>query len=146
MVLFDADISHLKNLRICIDNPMIGDEEGEAYEFDTLLEKPENRKEWLNKGTVRLTVPSAEQLGIDRFFSVGPDSYEYAIATAYCEWYDYFMESDVQPYVQVGGWPYFIQEGESEDFVLAVNCMWADGGSIYLMNQDGGLIADPQCN
>lgn len=43
-----------------------------------------------------------------------------------------------------GGWPVFVQEGDSGEFVAQINTGWADDGSVYLLLRDGEFIVEAQ--
>ena len=61
------------------------------------------------------------------------DSYMWQIIDSYEEW-KWALEARTikNRFIQIGGWPYWIQDGEDEKFVARINNEWGDGGSVYL--------------
>lgn len=61
------------------------------------------------------------------------DTYMWEISDAYEEW-KWEIEGKMfgNRFIQIGGWPHWVQDGDDEKFVARINNEWGDGGSVYL--------------
>lgn len=42
------------------------------------------------------------------------------------------LHTGLYPYIQVGGWANYIQDGDEDDFIAQINCDVGDAGSVYV--------------
>ena len=96
--------------------------------------------EELPEWQVRLTLPSPFILFDSE--EEGVEDWQWEYISAYEEWQFQMQEKlciGLRPYIQVGGWPSYIQSGEDSEFIAQINCEIGDAGSVYLTT-DGTLL------
>ncbi len=95
---------------------------------DTVLNLPEALSRW---EFLPVLPPVSELIDLDSIDLKDP--YMWQVVDSYEEW-KWALESRTikQRYIQIGGWPYWIQDGEDDKFVARINNEWGDGGSVYL--------------
>jgi hypothetical protein len=99
----------------------------------------------LKAEVVRLTAPPVEELFADVATRSLKDEYFWSRVSAYENWLEPLnRERRHDGVLQLGGWPEFIQGGDSETFLAQVNLGIGDAGRLYVHLQDKTLLADIQ--
>jgi hypothetical protein len=93
----------------------------------------------------RLTAPPVEEL----FPEVGrrslKDEYYWSRVKAYEAWlYPLNYDRRRDGVLQLGGWPEFVQDGDSNTFIAQANLGVGDAGGLYVHLEGGELTADIQ--
>jgi hypothetical protein len=95
--------------------------------------------------TVRLTAPPVEELFEGLAKRSMKDEWFWSRVKAYETWLaPLSRDRRADGVLQIGGWPEFVQYGDSDTFIAQANLGIGDAGSLYVHLEDSKLTADIQ--